>query len=66
MRRHFFGWDCSSDVELLTYVGVFENFSDEPSTVALFLRRRSEPDPLKVGMLEGLSTKNKTLSTILR
>ena len=37
MRRNFFGWDCSPDAELQTYVSFFENSSDEPSTVALFL-----------------------------
>ena len=37
MRRNFFSWDCSPIAELQTYVGVFENSSDGPSTVALFL-----------------------------
>ena len=37
MRRHFFLWDCSQYAELQTYVSFFENSSDGPSTVALFL-----------------------------
>ena len=37
MRRNVFGWDCSPDAELQTYVGFFENSSDGPSTVALSL-----------------------------
>ena len=34
-RGTFLGWDCSSDTELQTNVGVFENSSNGPSTVAL-------------------------------
>ena len=37
MRRNFFGWDCSPDAELQTYIAFFENSSDGPSTVALLL-----------------------------
>ena len=31
MRCHIFGWDCSSDAELQTYVGFFENSFNRPS-----------------------------------
>ena len=37
MRRGETSWGCSFIGELQTYVGFFENVSDGPSTVALFL-----------------------------
>ena len=37
VRRDETCWDCSSDAEIQKYVGIFENSSDGPSTVALFL-----------------------------
>ena len=37
MSYSFFLWDGSQYAELQTYVGFFENSSDGPSTVALFL-----------------------------
>ena len=36
MRRNFFGWDCSPDAELQTYLSFFENSSNRLSAEALF------------------------------
>ena len=38
----FFLWDCSQYAERQTYVGFFENSSDRPSTMALFLGVRGQ------------------------
>ena len=58
VRRGKTCWDCSPIAELQTYVGFYENSSDGPSTVALFLGVRVEP--AKSWDFGGPLPKNKT------